>query len=60
MLEVKQDLSIWCFLEASWNKVSQGIVYTALHIRDEIVPIFGLLQPAKRHLGSRDVFFGVL
>jgi hypothetical protein len=28
-------------------------------IRDEVVSIFGLLQPTKGHLGARNVLFGV-
>lgn len=28
--------------------------------RDEVISVFGLLQPAKGHLGTRNVLFGVL
>lgn len=30
------------------------------HIRDQIVPILGLFQTTKCHLGTRDVFLRVL
>ena len=31
-----------------------------MHIRDQVVPILGLLQTTERHLRARNVLFGVL
>ena len=31
-----------------------------LQVGDQIVPVLGLLQSTKRHLGARDVLLGVL
>jgi hypothetical protein len=34
-------------------------ILMSFNIRDQIVPIFVLLQPTISHLGSRNVLFGV-
>lgn len=31
-----------------------------LSVRDQVIPILGLLQSTERHLGTRNVFLGVL
>lgn len=31
-----------------------------MHVRDQVVPVLGLLQTPERHLGTRNILLGVL
>jgi hypothetical protein len=37
-----------------------NVVMKTVNVRDEIVSIFGLLQPTKCHLGTRNVLLRIL
>ena len=55
------------YAKITWSRGSEMIgcgkgwvTHGLLHVGDQVVPVLGLLETGKGHLGTRDVLLGVL